>query len=116
MLCSINSSKFLASHCSYVPHKLSIPDSWKDRPDVPFPLRVEQLKLRHIEVYEIFSNLKNLANGEHTSLRTTLQHEDLEAWKGAFVSDHVYLTGHSFGGATSVSGHSTSVPFHTPLR
>lgn len=91
--------------------ELNLPDSWKDRPDGQFPLRVEQLKLRHIEVYEIFSNLRKLVDGEHTSLHTTLQHEDLEAWKGAFISDHVFLTGHSFGGATSVSGHSNSVRF-----
>lgn len=85
--------------------ELSVPDSWKNRPEGPFPLRVEQLKLRHIEVYEIFSKVKGLADGEYTSLRSTLHHKDLEAWKSTFISDSVFLTGHSLGGATSVSDH-----------
>ena len=63
------------------------------------------MKLRHIEVYEIFSKVKGLADGEYTSLRSTLRHKDLEAWKSTFISDSVLLTGHSLGGATSVSDH-----------
>ena len=110
MFVSINLSKFFVSHC-FLPCELNVPDSWKDRPDGNFPLRVEQLKLRFIEVYEIFSNMTKLANGEYTSLRTALQHEDLKAWKSAFISDRVLLTGHSFGGATAVSDHSINVRF-----
>lgn len=93
-------------------YELNVPNSWKDRPEGPFPLRVEQLKLRHIEVYEVFSKMKGLADGEHTSLRSTLHHEDLEAWRSTFVSDNVLLTGHSLGGATSVSDH--AIDFHLP--
>lgn len=55
--------------------------------------------------------MKKLADGEYTSLRSTLQHEDLEAWKSTFTSDHVLLTGHSLGGATSVSDHATDLHF-----
>ena len=100
------SSPPIALHC-----ELNVPDSWKDRPDGHFPLRVEQLKLRHIEVYEVFLKMKQLANGEYTALRSTLQHEDLETWKSTFISDHVLLTGHSLGGATSVSYHATNFHF-----
>jgi len=55
--------------------------------------------------------MKKLANGEYTSLRSTLQHEDLKAWEGAFNSDHILLTGHSLGGATSVSSHTIDLLF-----
>lgn len=51
-----------------------------------------------------------MANGEYTSLRSTLHHKDLEAWKSTFISDSVLLTGHSLGGATSVSDH--VIDFH----
>ena len=108
-LCSTNLSKFFASHCVILRAECS--DSWKDRPEGPFPLRVEQLKLRHTEVYEVFSKMKGLADGKHTSLRSTLHHEDLEAWKSTFASDNVLLTGHSLGGATSVSDHAIGFYF-----
>ncbi|KAF8341521.1 uncharacterized protein EI90DRAFT_1747341 [Cantharellus anzutake] len=79
--------------------------SWGEhvKPAGLYPFRVEQLVFRTNEVYEIYHSFKALVNGDAGNIRSEISGSghDLSQWKGKIDVDDLYLTGHSFGGATA---------------
>ncbi|CAE6405244.1 unnamed protein product [Rhizoctonia solani] len=76
---------------------------WEEQPKGKLPLRVDQLKFRIREIYEAFKSIKDVIQGNQgdTVSMDTFSHWD--SFKDQIDFSKVLLTGHSFGGATSLS-------------
>ncbi|KAH7343957.1 platelet-activating factor acetylhydrolase, isoform II-domain-containing protein [Rhizoctonia solani] len=76
---------------------------WDEAPTGKLPLRVDQLKFRIREIYEAFESFKSVVRGDRgdTAPMDTFSHWD--SFKDQVDCSKVLLTGHSFGGATSLS-------------
>ncbi|KAG8714598.1 hypothetical protein FRC11_007850 [Ceratobasidium sp. 423] len=77
--------------------------SWEEEPAGKLPLRVDQLKFRIREIYEAFESFGGVVRGDRrdTTPMDTFSHWD--SFKDQVDFSQVLLTGHSFGGATSLS-------------
>ncbi|KAG8745764.1 hypothetical protein FRC10_007025 [Ceratobasidium sp. 414] len=77
--------------------------SWDNEPTTKLPIRKDQLVFRIREIYEAFASFKSTVNGNQDA---TVSMEPFNHWdslKGQVDCSKVFLTGHSFGGATLLS-------------
>ncbi|KAG9105985.1 hypothetical protein FRC07_009033 [Ceratobasidium sp. 392] len=77
--------------------------SWDNEPNTKLPIRKDQLAFRIREIYEAFASFKSVVEGDRA---TTTSMESFDHWdslKGQVDCSKVFLTAHSFGGATSLS-------------
>ncbi|KAG9085564.1 hypothetical protein FS749_004325 [Ceratobasidium sp. UAMH 11750] len=77
--------------------------SWDNEPTTNLPIRKDQLVFRIREIYEAFASFKSIVDGNQD---TTVSMGSFNYWdslKGQVDCSKVFLTAHSFGGATSLS-------------
>jgi len=81
-----------------------VPRWEQGRPEGQYPLRNDQLMLRHDEIYETFAVMKRISLGDIKDLPPQrLSIGLLEQWEGTFDAEELYMAGHSMGGAACVS-------------
>lgn len=94
---------------------------WNNKSDdslpTPFPLRADQLALRHQEIYLAYQAFCRFMQNDPTLELETIDEVDLDkkGWlqnsgKGSVCTENVVLVGHSFGGCTVLSILSTKPP------
>lgn len=76
--------------------------SWDEEPTDKLPIRVDQLKFRIREIYEAFKSFKAIVQGDQGETVSIDNFSQWSSFKGQVNCSKVLLTGHSFGGATSV--------------
>ncbi|KAF8760316.1 Glutaminyl-tRNA synthetase, non-specific RNA binding region part 1 [Rhizoctonia solani] len=76
--------------------------SWEEQPKGKLPLRVEQLKFRIREIYESYESFKHIVQGNRGDTVSMDNFSDWDSFKDQVDFSKILLTGHSFGGATSV--------------
>ncbi|KAF8709314.1 Platelet-activating factor acetylhydrolase, isoform II, partial [Rhizoctonia solani] len=77
--------------------------SWEEQPKGKLPLRVEQLKFRIREIYESYESFKHIVQGNRGDTVSMDNFSDWDSFKDQVDFSKILLTGHSFGGATSLS-------------
>ncbi|KAF8681161.1 Platelet-activating factor acetylhydrolase, isoform II [Rhizoctonia solani] len=77
--------------------------SWEEQPKGKLPLRVEQLKFRIREVYESYESFKHIVQGNRGDTVSMDNFSGWDSFKDQVDFSKILLTGHSFGGATSLS-------------
>ena len=81
-----------------------IPRWEQGRHEGQYPLRNDQLVLRHDKMYEALAVMKKISLGDIKNLLPQqLATGLLEQWEGTFDPEELYLAGHSMGGAACVS-------------
>ncbi|CUA70329.1 hypothetical protein RSOLAG22IIIB_00686 [Rhizoctonia solani] len=83
---------------------------WEEQPTGKLPLRVDQLKFRIREIYEAFESFKHVVQGDQGDTTSMDNFSRWDSFKDQVDYSRVVLTGHSFGGATSLSLLSNSPP------
>lgn len=77
---------------------------WEDgTPEGKLPLRVDQLRFRIREIYEAFASFKDIVRGNRGDTVSMDKFSEWDSFKDKVDCSKVLLTGHSFGGATSLS-------------
>ncbi|KAG8711424.1 hypothetical protein FRC08_015913 [Ceratobasidium sp. 394] len=77
--------------------------SWDNEPTTNLPIRKDQLVFRIREIYEAFASFKSIVDGNQGTTVSIGSFNHWDSLKGQVDYSKVFLTGHSFGGATSLS-------------
>jgi hypothetical protein len=89
----LDSFQIIVSMCTY---------SWEKQPAGKLPLRADQLKFRIREIYEAFESFKGIVQGNRGETVSMDKFGQWDSFKDQVDCSKLLLTGHSFGGATSV--------------
>ncbi|QRV87493.1 hypothetical protein RhiJN_15511 [Ceratobasidium sp. AG-Ba] len=77
--------------------------TWGDESTAKLAIRKDQLVFRIREIYEAFASFKSVVEGNKGTTASMDKFDHWESFKGQVDCSKLHLTGHSFGGATSLS-------------